>query len=310
MDRKYFHSILLPRARQYPLRDRHRSAGIRGGRTPEKLGTHLVLPAWLDGTAAAGSGTTAAHLAHVLAEARNERRNDPLARARRIGRGYPRLARRVRISRCHYFAPEATGRAWYPYSFLAPIEQNEPWLSKSLAKVGETVDAAMRQGIAREKIVIAGFSQGAAWRRNSSPAIPRATVGWSRSPRPDRSAGKRLPLPRQSRRHARVLRRGRSRCSRAWKRVEDSARMLASMGADVTLRRYLACLIPSPGRRSTKRRQSSRRHWGGTCKHRPVEEHRRLSFIAFGGPQARPAVARLSKLKKLTPHQKGRHFVG
>jgi hypothetical protein len=108
-----------------------------------------------------------------------------------------------------YFAPEATGRAWYPYSFLAPIEQNEPWLSKSLAKVGETVDAAMRQGIAREKIVIAGFSQGACL---ASEFVARNTARYGR---PDRSAGKRLPLPRQSRRHARVLRRGRSRCSRA-----------------------------------------------------------------------------------------------
>ena len=60
-----------------------------------------------------------------------------------------------------YFAPEAAGGTWYPYSFLAPTERNEPWLTQSLAKVGETVDGALGQGIARDKIVIAGFSQGA-----------------------------------------------------------------------------------------------------------------------------------------------------
>ncbi len=38
----------------------------------------------------------------------------------------------------HYFgdlkfiAPDAPGRAWYPYSFLMPVEKNEPSLTNSL----------------------------------------------------------------------------------------------------------------------------------------------------------------------------------
>ena len=32
---------------------------------------------------------------------------------------------------------------WYPYSFLAPIEENEPWLSSALAKVGSIVKQAV-----------------------------------------------------------------------------------------------------------------------------------------------------------------------
>jgi hypothetical protein len=31
-----------------------------------------------------------------------------------------------------YLAPQATGRSWYPYSFLAPIARNEPFLSSAL----------------------------------------------------------------------------------------------------------------------------------------------------------------------------------
>jgi phospholipase/carboxylesterase len=31
-----------------------------------------------------------------------------------------------------YLAPQAAGNTWYPYSFLAPIERNEPWLSSGL----------------------------------------------------------------------------------------------------------------------------------------------------------------------------------
>ena len=72
-----------------------------------------------------------------------------------------------------YLAPQAPGGAWYPYSFLAPIERNEPWLTASLAKVGETVAEALRRGIAREKIVVAGFTRAPVWHPNSFPGLCR-----------------------------------------------------------------------------------------------------------------------------------------
>ena len=59
-----------------------------------------------------------------------------------------------------YFAPQAPGRTWYPHSFLAPLEQNEPHLSRALAQVGELVSDLDRQGFAPEKIALLGFSQG------------------------------------------------------------------------------------------------------------------------------------------------------
>lgn len=58
-------------------------------------------------------------------------------------------------------APEATGNTWYPYSFLAPPEQNEPWLSSALSLLGEVVNDIVAEGIAKENIFFAGFSQGA-----------------------------------------------------------------------------------------------------------------------------------------------------
>ncbi len=60
-----------------------------------------------------------------------------------------------------YFAPQAAGNSWYPYSFLAPIEQNEPALTSALHRVEELVADISRAGMGRERIVIAGFSQGA-----------------------------------------------------------------------------------------------------------------------------------------------------
>jgi phospholipase/carboxylesterase len=57
-------------------------------------------------------------------------------------------------------APQATDNTWYPHSFLAPEESNEPWLSSAVQKVKQLFDAITKQ-IAAESIYIMGFSQGA-----------------------------------------------------------------------------------------------------------------------------------------------------
>ena len=59
-----------------------------------------------------------------------------------------------------YLAPQALGSAWYPYSFLAPFEQNEPYLGRALATVGATFDQVVRDGFTSERIALIGFSQG------------------------------------------------------------------------------------------------------------------------------------------------------
>lgn len=59
-----------------------------------------------------------------------------------------------------YLAPQAPGRTWYPHSFLAPIEKNEPHLTRALAQVGALVENLGQHGFAPEKIVLLGFSQG------------------------------------------------------------------------------------------------------------------------------------------------------
>jgi phospholipase/carboxylesterase len=59
------------------------------------------------------------------------------------------------------FAPEATNNTWYPYSFLAPPKDNEPWLSGALALVKDTVADIVASGITPENIYFLGFSQGA-----------------------------------------------------------------------------------------------------------------------------------------------------
>ncbi len=58
-------------------------------------------------------------------------------------------------------APQATNNTWYPYSFMAPPAQNEPWLSSALNLLKEIVDDIKGNGIATENIYFLGFSQGA-----------------------------------------------------------------------------------------------------------------------------------------------------
>lgn len=82
------------------------------------------------------------------------------------GRGAPAedilsLSNHLAVKDFALLAPQATNHTWYPYSFLAPPAQNEPWLSSALALLEEIVSDLNRAGIRGENIYFTGFSQGA-----------------------------------------------------------------------------------------------------------------------------------------------------
>lgn len=58
-------------------------------------------------------------------------------------------------------APQAAGRTWYPYSFLSPMEDNEPELSSALGVIAGLVDGLVAQRIPIGRVALLGFSQGA-----------------------------------------------------------------------------------------------------------------------------------------------------
>jgi predicted esterase len=60
-----------------------------------------------------------------------------------------------------FLAPEAAGRTWYPYSFLAPIQDNEPGITSGLGVIAAIVERLVGEGIAHDRIGLLGFSQGA-----------------------------------------------------------------------------------------------------------------------------------------------------
>jgi predicted esterase len=60
-----------------------------------------------------------------------------------------------------YLAPQAEGSTWYPNRFLAPLEENEPWLSSALEFVSDVLVQIVAAGVAFEHTILLGFSQGA-----------------------------------------------------------------------------------------------------------------------------------------------------
>ena len=71
------------------------------------------------------------------------------------------LVPRVNRPDFSYLAPAAANHTWYPYSFMAERQQNEPGLSSALHTLGALIDDVVSKGVVRERIVLLGFSQGA-----------------------------------------------------------------------------------------------------------------------------------------------------
>ena len=60
-----------------------------------------------------------------------------------------------------YVAPAAAGGTWYPLSFMAPREQNEPNITSALFVLETVVKDLISRGFSSHRIVLGGFSQGA-----------------------------------------------------------------------------------------------------------------------------------------------------
>ena len=114
---------------------------------------------------------TRGEAANPHGNARVRRAGAPLSRAKAAvvmlhGRGADasdmlRLAEVLAQPNLTYLAPEAAGRSWYPYSFLAPIVRNEPFLSSALHMLDRLLDGVSSEGLELDRVVLLGFSQGA-----------------------------------------------------------------------------------------------------------------------------------------------------
>jgi predicted esterase len=140
-----------------------------------------------------------------------------------------------------YLAPQAHGYAWYPYPFMSPLAANEPGLSSGLAILGELVARLGTVGVPPERAVLLGFSQGACLalefaarntrRYGGVVALSGGLIGPPGTPReyPGTLAGTPVFLG-CSDRDPHIPR----------ERVDESARVLAGLGGEVTERIYPA----------------------------------------------------------------------
>ena len=84
------------------------------------------------------------------------------------------LAEQLGVDDAAYAAPQAAGHSWYPFSFLAPIEKNEPGISSGLRVISGLMSSFAEHDISANRMALVGFSQGACLALEFAARHPRA----------------------------------------------------------------------------------------------------------------------------------------
>lgn len=177
----------------------------------------------------AGAPLETADLAMVLLHGRGGSAEDILE-----------LGSALHLPNVAYLAPQAAGHTWYPLSFLAPRNANEPYLSSALVKIESVVHNLEQSGLGRERIVVAGFSQGACLATEfvaSHPARYGALIALTGGLIGPPGSLQSSP-PGELNGTPALLSSGDPDPHVPWARVEESAAILSAMGAAVTTKRY------------------------------------------------------------------------
>ncbi|MGA7157119.1 MAG: VOC family protein [Acidobacteriaceae bacterium] len=262
LDREYFHSIYFREPGGVLFELATDNPGFAIDEPLESLGERLCLPPWFEArraglqrilpTITLHKGPAAPALqSDPHAHGELYRAGVPLDQATGVvillhGRGGPArdiltLSRALAPAKAPiaFLAPEAVGLAWYPNSFLVERALNQPALDSALARVQSTIDLATNAGIPLDRIVLAGFSQGACLATEFIATHPAryaglvALTGGLIGPEgtdfshPGNLAG--TPALFSSSDPDQWV---------PWPRVEQSAALFKSMGAEVTLRRF------------------------------------------------------------------------
>jgi len=136
-------------------------------------------------------------------------------------------------------APDAANHTWYPHSFLAPMDANQPFLDSALRRIAAIVSDLMSRGVRSDRIAILGFSQGACLTSEFVARHPRTygavmaltggLIGPPGTPRKYDGSLAGTPV---------FLGSSDPDPHVPYARVEETRDVLAAMGAQVELRRY------------------------------------------------------------------------
>ena len=149
------------------------------------------------------------------------------------------LGRALTNDRLALLAPQAPGHTWYPNSFLAPRQQNEPYLSSALKQVQAALGQATSAGLKTSQVALCGFSQGACLATEFVARHPQryagllAFTGGLIGPleQPISLTGDLAGTPA-------LLSSGDPDPHVPWKRVQQSGELLTSIGGQVMLQRF------------------------------------------------------------------------
>ena len=187
IDRTYFHSVYFKEPGSILFEIATDPPGFTADEPAEALGTGLKLPRWLEesrdeienGPAPAEwsqlrgrrNGMDASGMRKPRAETDVVSEGAPLADARAAvillhGRGASpedilSLAELLDFEDLALLAPRARGNAWYPYSFLEPLEKNAEGIRRGFDAIEAILDMCSAEGLQSERVFLGGFSQGA-----------------------------------------------------------------------------------------------------------------------------------------------------
>jgi phospholipase/carboxylesterase len=139
-----------------------------------------------------------------------------------------------------WIAPRARAGTWYPQSFLAPLEANQPWLDSALDKLARLMEQlGQEEGLGTDRIVLLGFSQGACL---ATEFMARSATRWGGLAA---LSGGLIGPPGSLRSYEGSLRGtpaffgcGHPDPHIPKERVEESGRVYSELGADVEVRIY------------------------------------------------------------------------
>jgi phospholipase/carboxylesterase len=149
------------------------------------------------------------------------------------------LGRALTNDRLALLAPQAPGHTWYPYSFVAPRQQNEPYLSSALRQVEAALAQATNAGLETSQVAICGFSQGACLATEFVARHPQryagllAFTGGLIGPLEES-----ISLTGDLAGTPVLLSSGDPDAHVPWKRVQQSGELLTAIGGKVMLQRY------------------------------------------------------------------------
>lgn len=87
------------------------------------------------------------------------------------------LAPALNVPGFAYLAPQAKGNSWYPNSFLAPIQSNEPGITSGMQAIDDVIARIGAAGVPLDRTFLLGFSQGACLALEYTSRHPRRYGG-------------------------------------------------------------------------------------------------------------------------------------